>query len=71
MKKVIALLFFLLAAATVIFVIFFPSLKAKPESKISNFEECVKAGYPVMESYPRQCTVPGGRFFVEQVVPER
>jgi hypothetical protein len=26
---------------------------------ISNFKECVDAGYPVMESYPRQCTVKG------------
>jgi hypothetical protein len=36
---------------------------------IRNFEECVAAGYPVMESYPRQCSVPGGSTFVEQVPP--
>ena len=33
---------------------------------ISSFEECVAAGYPVMESYPRQCAA-GGRTFVEQL----
>jgi len=32
---------------------------------IGSFEECVAAGYPVMESYPRQCRVPGGLAFVE------
>ena len=32
-----------------------------------NFEECVAAGYPVMESYPRQCRTPDGKVFVEQI----
>jgi hypothetical protein len=34
---------------------------------IGSFAECVAAGYPVMESYPRQCHVPGGLTFVEPV----
>lgn len=33
---------------------------------ISSFEGCVQAGYPVMESYPRQCQV-GDEVFIEQV----
>lgn len=33
----------------------------------SNFEECVAAGNPVMESYPRQCRTPDGRNFVEDI----
>jgi hypothetical protein len=36
---------------------------------IRNFEECVAAGYPVMESYPRQCRVPGGPTFIEELPP--
>lgn len=36
---------------------------------IGNFEECVAAGYPVMESYPRQCSVPGGQIFTEELEP--
>ncbi len=28
-------------------------------SVISSFDDCVSAGYPVMESYPRQCAVNG------------
>jgi eight-cysteine-cluster-containing protein len=35
---------------------------------IASFDECVKAGYPVMESYPRQCRVPDGELFVEPIV---
>lgn len=34
---------------------------------ISSFDECVQAGYPVMESFPRQCRTPDGRTFVEQI----
>ena len=32
---------------------------------IASFEECVAAGYPVMESYPRQCRTPDGTLFIE------
>ena len=35
--------------------------------EITSFEECVEAGYPVMESYPRQCRTPDGRTFTEEV----
>jgi len=34
---------------------------------ISSFDECVQAGYPVMESFPRQCRTPDGRTFVEEI----
>jgi hypothetical protein len=36
-------------------------------SVITNFEECVAAGNPVMESYPRQCNSADGRHFVEEL----
>lgn len=72
MKKNIAIMFFLLAACAVVFLILSPTLKKRQEvKKITNFEQCALAGYPVMESYPRQCTVPGGDFFVETFVGER
>jgi hypothetical protein len=35
--------------------------------QIRSFGDCVAAGYPVMESYPRQCRVPGGPGFTETV----
>jgi hypothetical protein len=31
-------------------------------NKIENFEECISAGNPVMESYPRQCSFNGSTF---------
>lgn len=31
---------------------------------INSFDECAAAGYPIMESYPRQCRTPGGRTFI-------
>ena len=37
--------------------------------EISSFDECVAAGYPVMESYPRQCKTSDGTTFVEEIVP--
>lgn len=38
---------------------------------ISNFEECKRAGYPIMEKYPEECATPDGRSFVNesQVTP--
>jgi hypothetical protein len=37
------------------------------KSPIDTFEECVAAGNPVMESYPRQCKTPDGKHFVEEI----
>lgn len=34
---------------------------------ILNFADCLKAGLPIMESYPRQCKTPDGRNFVEEL----
>ena len=33
---------------------------------ITNFEECIEAGYPAMESYPRQCS-DGEQTFTEEI----
>lgn len=37
---------------------------------VTNFEECVAAGNPVMESYPRQCRSADGQLFVEEIPPQ-
>jgi len=37
------------------------------QSSITNFEECIAAGNPAMESYPRQCRTPDGKHFVESI----
>ncbi len=36
-------------------------------ANIDTFEDCVAAGYPVMESYPRQCRTPNGRTYIENI----
>lgn len=40
--------------------------KTKPVAVVSSFEDCVAAGNPVMESYPRQC-IHEGEHFVEEI----
>ena len=56
MRRIIITLFSLLLAFSAIFLAVYPMLK-KPKAKpaLKSFEECVAAGFPVMESYPRQC----------------
>lgn len=45
-------------------------LKPLQSAVVNSFEDCASAGYPVMESYPRQCRTPDGRLFVETVPPD-
>ena len=35
---------------------------------VNNFEQCVKQGFPIMESYPRQCRT-GEKSFTENILP--
>jgi hypothetical protein len=37
-------------------------------STIRSFEDCERAGYPVQESSPRQCRLPDGRVYAEEIV---
>jgi hypothetical protein len=40
------------------------------KSEIRSFEDCVAAGNPVMESYPRQCKTNDGRTYAEEIALE-
>lgn len=40
-----------------------------PAPEVLSFEDCLAAGYPVMESMPRQCKTPDGRTFAEEIAP--
>lgn len=58
----IALLIFLTTAY------FFLSKEDKVNpNKVNNFETCVNAGYEIRESYPRQCSIPNGKIFAEDI----
>jgi hypothetical protein len=59
----------LIALAGVVLLVV-PGKEARaPGPEITNFEGCVAAGNPVMESYPRQCRTAEGVLFVEEVDP--
>jgi hypothetical protein len=44
-----------------------PNGMAKIVSEPTSFEECASAGFPIAESYPRQCRVPSGKMFTENI----
>lgn len=46
--------------------VFFNNEK-KGEIIVDSFESCMLAGYPVQESYPRRCALPGGEVFTEEI----
>ncbi|MDP3996461.1 MAG: Gmad2 immunoglobulin-like domain-containing protein [bacterium] len=41
--------------------------REEPQVTVTSFEECANAGFPIMESYPRQCRDSEGNLFVENV----
>jgi len=64
-KRIFIFLIIIVLGAVVYFTIFKPGEVPTPD--INSFEECVSAGYPVLESYPRQCKTPDGRTFTEDI----
>jgi hypothetical protein len=65
MTKLGRSLFWLIILLIVIAAVLFLTKKNEATPVVSNFTECVAAGYPVMESFPRQCKTPEGRNFTE------
>lgn len=41
--------------------------QAAPQAEVKTFEDCIAAGNPVLESFPRQCKTPDGRTFTENL----
>lgn len=65
MKKTLSII--CIVVLVVVFgVVWMLSTKEASKPSVTNFEECVTAGNPVMESYPRQCNA-GGQTFVEKI----
>lgn len=67
--KHIYILISLIALGIVAF-LFSSYLNPKNNINISSYEDCVSAGYPVLESYPEQCNTPDGQHFVRQLTLE-
>jgi len=70
MKTRIGIIIALVVISTVLLVnlLVGPQQTPTTANDITSFEECVTAGNPVMESYPRQCRTPDGALFTEEVV---
>lgn len=47
--------------------VIFTRTASSPARNVTSFEECMKAGYPVAESHPRQCHAPDNKNFVEDI----
>lgn len=47
---------------------YFAGTERRDSQSIDSYEECVAAGYPIMESYPAQCAVPGGESFTQDIL---
>lgn len=62
MVKIILILFTFVALTTVILASHQASYEEGPD--VHNFQECVIAGYEIIETYPEQCVVPGGSTFI-------
>lgn len=41
----------------------------RKQKVVNSFEDCIEAGFPIMESYPRQCRTPDGKNFTEILDP--
>src|SRR4026209_1231174 len=65
-KKTIYAVVVILVVILIVYVLSFLS-KGATVANILSFEDCANAGYPVMESYPRQCRTPDGRNFAEEI----
>ena len=65
-KKIFIFLIVVILGGTAVYFTVFKSGE-EPTPNINSFEECVSAGYPVLESYPRQCKTPDGKTFTEDI----
>ena len=60
-------LFLLVWVARNYFPFFAASVPKIPDVSITSFEECVKAGNPILESYPSRCATKDGKLFTEDI----
>jgi hypothetical protein len=72
MKNIIIVILVIIVVGGVIWLLSTrtPEESTPPEEEITSFEECVIAGYTILESYPRQCQTPEGETFIEEIEDE-
>jgi hypothetical protein len=69
-QKVILLIFLMAVLVGMGFLIFKSKGTSTSLPLIASFEDCANAGYPVMESYPRQCRTEAGELFFENIADD-
>lgn len=67
MKKIIIVIIIIIILGIGYWALMKETLNDQADEKINSFEDCVKAGFPVMESYPRQCKDSEEKLFVEDI----
>ena len=64
-----------ISISAVIFIILMGMIVWKAVKKvpvnINNFDDCMKAGYPVTETNPSQCETSEGKTFTQEVPPTK
>lgn len=60
MKKILFATVLLASLVLICSYLYVKNNSTTPVKDISTFEECVSAGYPIMETYPETCRVPDG-----------
>jgi hypothetical protein len=65
--RIIAIIFTIVVLIGLVYLI---SQKQDAVARINSFDECVAAGYPVMESFPPRCSTPDGRSFMGATTSE-
>lgn len=68
MKKIIIYILIALVAL-VLFLVAIQRFSNEPQpvTNVYTFNECVEAGFPIMESYPARCITKEGKSFVQEV----
>lgn len=68
-RKEILLLIIVFSIGVIIIISFlsFYLINNQTKPQINNFQDCVNAGHPVIESYPRMCKTPDGYVFTEKI----
>ena len=67
MKTKLILFIIIILMAIIGFLVFWLWQKPTTFPLVNDFNSCLQGGYPIMESYPRQCRTPDGRNFTEDI----
>ncbi len=67
MKKIIFIIVLVILAGIAVIISLNCKTCKEPAAAVNSFEECIDRGYPVLESYPRQCKTPEGKTFSEDI----